>query len=352
MKYLDKVLALAKKYSYFSPIYLKANGNLSDLNLGHSGLLLRDNIKFQWIHSNVSQRNEKFHLFDYTGKQYTEHDFYHSYISTRDSQKQQLPFGIAEMYNLNKIERDTLNSEENIFCCSSYTVLSSSIFLPPHNASKYLFNWQRQRKLWWKKISGSPERFFLGDSYSSPKGITVDLLGEYPWGNEILETITMSELDTTNDVKAYHRRKSVIPVHVTSRLSLETAFVALFCDAFDFKSHSDTTVLRLNRILTPYKCIFGFDNDSNKPAELLDLAVYLFEDLKSNGITSVLLFCTLNIEQQLQRNDEWGIPYTVLINDNSLKNGIVSLRCRNTTLKEDLHITDLVPYISQVFKYV
>lgn len=38
-------------------------------------------------------------------------------------------------------------------------------------------------------------------------------------------------------------------------------------------------------------------------------------------------------ESQFSRNDELGIPYTVALNDATLKNGILALRSRDTTLK-------------------
>lgn len=41
----------------------------------------------------------------------------------------------------------------------------------------------------------------------------------------------------------------------------------------------------------------------------------------------------LNLDIQYQQYDQLGVPYTVVLNENSLKNGIIQLRNRDTTLK-------------------
>jgi DNA polymerase gamma 2 len=69
--------------------------------------------------------------------------------------------------------------------------------------------------------------------------------------------------------------------------------------------------------------------------ELSQLALYLTKQLRSVGISTLLLpdMAKKSLESQYSRNDELGIPYTVVLNDASLKNGIVGLRSRDTTLK-------------------
>jgi len=69
--------------------------------------------------------------------------------------------------------------------------------------------------------------------------------------------------------------------------------------------------------------------------ELSQLSLYLTKQLRNVGISTLLLpdVAKKSLESQFARNDELGIPYTVVLNDTSLKNGIVGLRSRDTTLK-------------------
>lgn len=41
----------------------------------------------------------------------------------------------------------------------------------------------------------------------------------------------------------------------------------------------------------------------------------------------------LNLDIQYRQYDQLGVPYTVVLNENTLKNGIIQLRNRDTTLK-------------------
>jgi DNA polymerase gamma 2 len=69
--------------------------------------------------------------------------------------------------------------------------------------------------------------------------------------------------------------------------------------------------------------------------ELSQLALYLTKQLRGVGISTLLLpdIAKKSLESQFSRNDELGVPYTVVLNDTSLKNGIIGLRSRDTTLK-------------------
>ena len=69
--------------------------------------------------------------------------------------------------------------------------------------------------------------------------------------------------------------------------------------------------------------------------ELSELSLYLTKQLRNIGISTLLLpdVAKKSLESQFARNDEMGIPYTVVLNDATLRNGIVGMRSRDTTLK-------------------
>lgn len=75
--------------------------------------------------------------------------------------------------------------------------------------------------------------------------------------------------------------------------------------------------------------------DASVGEELSQLAFYLAKQIRGKGISTLLLpdLAKKSLESQFLRNDELGIPYTVVINDSTLKNGIIGLRSRDTTLK-------------------
>jgi len=206
-------------------------------------------------------------------------------------------------------------------------------------------------------MSAFPGRFLLGEvTKSADEKITsVNVLANFSWGNQILEKISVMSLDENSDVDltVRHQRKSVIPMVIRSELSLECAVVGLFSDALDTDSVHKKPVLRIHRKLAPYKCIFAASSsDPTTAMELEQLAFYLTKQFRKSGIsTACLPDCAKDtLPHQFQRNDEWGVPYTIVLTDNSLKSGIINLRNRDTTLMEEVHVSELSPYISQIFK--
>ena len=65
----------------------------------------------------------------------------------------QLPFGIAETrQDVRGTAELSLQEETNYFHPNKHTVLWSCIFARPGNAIQRFYQWQRQRKMWWRKV--------------------------------------------------------------------------------------------------------------------------------------------------------------------------------------------------------
>lgn len=47
------------------------------------------------------------------------------------------------------------------------------------------------------------------------------------------------------------------------------------------------------------------------------------------------------------RYDEMGVLFTVVVSENTLENGLLQVRSRDTTIKETVHISESRNYISR-----
>lgn len=145
---LERILAVAKKHSYFSRLPSKSNNNVYNFKLGDLGLILHNNIKNHWLSSNVSKNTR---VFDHTKNTHNQNVFCDSFKTTSNFHKK-LPSNMIEFYKTDSNEYS--NSDSSIkFSFPSYTILSLTKFLTPHDSMQYFFNLQRERKLWWKKVS-------------------------------------------------------------------------------------------------------------------------------------------------------------------------------------------------------
>lgn len=87
-------------------------------------------------------------------------------------------------------------------------------------------------------------------------------------------------------------------------------------------------------------------------AELKDLALYLCRQLRDNQVSTLYIPSSYRqkISSLYEQFDQMGVPYNVVLTDSTLKDGIAFLRSRDTTLKEQVHVSDIVKYVEKLFK--
>lgn len=56
-----------------------------------------------------------------------------------------------------------------------------------------------------------------------------------------------------------------------------------------------------------------------------------------------------NLDDQFNRIDAIGIPFSLVLDGESLRMGFVRLRNRDTTLLETIHICQLTDYLAKIF---
>lgn len=148
-------------------------------------------------------------------------------------------------------------------------------------------------------------------------------------------------------------RRTVYPCIIEAVTSLEAVILTFILDAMKEKATKDGAsklVLSLHANLAPYKVSIV---NCGPSSSMKDIINFLTRELRNTGITVLHLpdSSSMPLEQQLIRYDEMGIPYCIVLNEGTLKNGIIGLRNRDTTLREQLHISQ-VSQILQRYVYI
>lgn len=120
--------------------------------------------------------------------------------------------------------------------------------------------------------------------------------------------------------------------------SLDWGCLALLCDSHMLDK---STSAYIHPKLSPYKTTFQIEKQRNETdvEDLNRFVLYLNNTLRAKGISTILTNTEQIVEMCL-------IPFIVSVNRTSLKKGIVHVKNRSTTLKEAVHISDLVKYIT------
>lgn len=365
---MKKILLLCEKHGLMKPQW--SGSGVSSLKFGPLGEFLVNNVRQEWILYNVINRDENVYPIHSSASKPDEinRDILETYIHVRSLCNSSLPFGVAQTMSSALTVPESVQEaspSQPVFNPSNRTNLRSLLFVSSEEGRKIFYSWQQKRKIWWRKFSTDPARFSLSDitEFSENPGemtsnLRINILADFEWGPTVIETINLSSLaslgvtsEENEDLKIKVGRKHEAPSVVECKMSLDIATLVFLCDAYVESSRKK--MFRLHRRLAPIKAGFVVNTtDSSSTARLLDVAKHLSRTMRQNGLTTLLLPDTTKKAQdsQLTQHDEMGIPFTVIVSDSTLSNGIIHLYSRETTLQEQVHISKLPDYMNLLVK--
>lgn len=280
-----------------------------------------------------------------------------------------IPFGIAHIrdyINISKIPNENIISsyeEKEIvkaWTPQKWTSLNLFYICSPKKPFVWLDHWHKQRLIWWRKFIGCPSDLLVTDiTQKEENKHQLDIQYKFPWGIESIEKfsnlgnspINLLKERTGIDLNAKDGRKAVTPHVITCEASLDLAVMMYLIDAFQEKERMNVKrqIMKLHYKLVPYKVVVTSPASAGNAVKVRDLADYITMELKKAGIIifpNPDLNTQASLDFQFARFDEMGIQYSVVINDNTLKTGIIGLRNRDTNLKEQVHVTELTKTLS------
>ncbi|XP_031346500.1 DNA polymerase subunit gamma-2, mitochondrial [Photinus pyralis] len=314
--------------------------------VGPVGALLRRNLETEWFYNLVINRETSVFM--------NEGSFVDTYEFARRVCQERSPFGVAEVV---KDTEDLFDLDGHFFHKPRY--LLTTVFVPPSLSTQFFHDWQRLRRTWWRKLSAYPGRYAFSDLQTNGDSQLLQIRAEYESEKVLVESLRFNQephpLLTPEQLFVRDGRKKVQAHYISSNISLDNMLLNCIWDAYDEPDFigKPRPLLRFHRKLAPYKISFAISaTKSSTLEELSSLALYLCRKLRDGHVSCLLLPMTIKttLESQWAPYDEMGVPYTVILNETTLKNGISLLRSRDTTLKEQVHVTKLPAYVEQLFK--
>ncbi len=136
--------------------------------------------------------------------------------------------------------------------------------------------------------------------------------------------------------------KKIIPRVIEPSQGLDRLFLLLLFEAYDEDKKRGNIILHLPPKLAPYFCAV-FPLVKNKP-EILAKAEKVFELVKKEF--TCYLDSSGSVGRRYARADEIGVPYCITIDFESLDDGCVTVRNRETTEQERVKISSLKEKLS------
>ena len=269
----------------------------------------------------------------------------------------QVPFGIAQ---IGKAFRNEITPRNFIFRSREFEQMEVEYFIPPGDSE-----WQRHHSEWidqcwdWLRSLGlRPEQLsrvpHAGDKLAHYARACTDINFHYSFGSgELMGIAARGDYDLRQH--ASHSGKALeyfdeasqvkyLPHVIEPSIGVDRLFLALLTSAYreEVVAGERRTVLGLAPALAPVKAGV-FPLLSNKP-ELVALAREVFKRLQRRF--NVEYDSSGAIGRRYRRADECGTPFCVTVDFDSLTDGTVTVRERDSMTQQRIHLDQIAEYIS------
>lgn len=185
---------------------------------------------------------------------------------------------------------------------------------------------------------------------------TFDLDYEYPFGSKELGgnanrgtydlTSHMKESGEKLDLFDEKSKKRVVPKVIEPTFGIERLFLALLCQAYTFDEKRQNVVLKLPAFLAPVKAaIFPIVKVDEK---IVKMAREVYNELKRER--NVSYDGSGSLGRRYSRADETGVPVTITLDEQSLKDKTATLRDRDTTEQIRVPISKIKEVMNKVIQ--
>jgi glycyl-tRNA synthetase len=284
----------------------------------------------------------------------TAQGMYVQFKNVLDSTRLQVPFGIAQQ---GKAFRNEITKGKFVFRTLEFEQMEIQYFIKEEVWQKSWEYWRSELNRWYthvlgidsKKIKWKPHTKLIFYAKAAE-----DVTYEFPWGfDEVSGLHYRTDYDLTTHTKhsgedlSYRDPKTnekFVPHVMETTWGLNRNLLMVLCDAYT--QDEDRVYLNLSAKLAPYK-VAVFPLVSNKP-EVVKKAKEVFGSL-------IDTFPTYwddrgNIGKRYRYQDEIGTPFCVTIDYETLEQGTVTVRDRDTMVQERVEAEDLTSWIENKLK--
>ena len=266
--------------------------------------------------------------------------------------RRKLPLGIA---NVGKSFRNEITPGNFIFRTREFTQMELEFFCKPGTDLEWFKYWKDYSISFVKSLGVKAENLRFRDHEPEELAFyskaTTDIEYKFPFGwGEIWGIADRTDYDLKRhqdysgeslDYLDPETNEKYVPYCIEPSLGLDRLFLMIVTDSYDeevLENGEIRKIMHLKPFLAPYKAaILPLSKQLNEKAkEVFDnLIPYINVNFDTTG----------SIGKRYRRNDEIGTPYCVTIDFDTLNDGCVTVRERDSMKQERIKIEDLRNYL-------
>ena len=277
-----------------------------------------------------------------------------NFLNIYKTGRMKLPFGIAQ---IGKAFRNEIVARQFIFRMREFEQMEMQFFVRPGDEMQWFNKWKETRLAWHKALGLGDEKYRFHDheKLAHYANAATDIEFEFPFGFKELEGIhSRTDFDLSQHQKFSGRKiqyfdpetnESYTPYVIETSIGLDRTFLAILSSAYTeekLENGEERVVLRLPACIAPVKLavlpLVKKDGLPEKAREIMDDLRFEFNcqyDEKDS------------IGKRYRRQDAIGTPYCITIDHDTLEDGCVTLRDRDTMAQERIPIARLREIVSE-----
>src|SRR6187431_3307254 len=273
----------------------------------------------------------------------TAQGIYVNFLNVQQATRQKVPFGIAQ---IGKAFRNEITPGNFIFRTREFEQMEMQFFVKPGTDMEWFEKWRETRWSFYKQIGIKAENLQWKphgpDELAHYAKAAVDVQYKFPFGWQELEGVhNRGDFDLTQHSEYSGEKleyfdqatnEHVVPWVVETAAGADRAAFTFLIDAYrEEEVRGETRVsLALHPDLAPYK-VAVLPLLKKRP-EIVELCHRIKDDLKRH--TMAVYDDTAAIGKLYRRQDEIGTPWCVTVDVDSLEDGAVTVRDRDTMTQE------------------
>ena len=272
--------------------------------------------------------------------------------------RKKIPFGIGQ---IGKSFRNEITPGNFTFRTREFEQMELEFFCKPDTDLEWFAYWKDFCVNWLKDLGLKDEELRIRDhdkeelSFYSKATSDIEFLFPFGWGElwgiadrtdydlNCHQEVSGQDLTYFDDAE----KKKYIPYVIEPSLGADRVTLAFLCAAYDEEEIKDSetrNVMHFHPAIAPVKVgILPLSKKLNEGAEKIyhELSKIYNCEFDDRG----------NIGKRYRRQDEIGTPYCVTYDFDSVEDGAVTVRDRDTMEQERIKIEDLKDYFAEKFNY-
>ena len=276
-----------------------------------------------------------------------------NFLNVQKTSRLKIPFGIAQ---IGKAFRNEIVARQFIFRMREFEQMEMQFFIKPGTQKEWYAKWKENRLAWHLSLGLGDDnyRFHDHDKLAHYADAACDIEFKFPFGFKELEGIhSRTDFDLSSHEKFSSKKikyfdtavnESYTPYVLETSIGLDRMFLAVFSKSLTEEKLDDgsfRTVLKFPKILAPKKvAVLPLVKKDGLP----ELSKKILEEFKwdYNSIYDE----KDAIGRRYRRQDALGTPYCLTVDHQSLENGTITIRDRDTMVQNRLTVQEIKNKIS------